>query len=313
MVELLSFRKRLEKVKRDKSMMIEASKRAFPTEMTTAHPLKSPKKQAFEGVVMYYGYRFYDPETGRWPSRDPIGEMGGYNLYGFGYNSPTNGYDFLGNSWAEQEILRLLASPFDALGKEIERGLQGASDAMMQVLEDEFEKYKPAAKQNFTKTYRLRKDIVNNDLVTIWVGGQVSLTADGCCVTVSGAPAASLTLKSPRFLGVFQVVGGLSGNVSTSWKYCHEPDTSEWEKLHLGINGKIGLRGSLPGAGSIPGLKSAFAEGGAFAKLDVDLLKGWSSRTYSAGWYAEASLRVDVGFFDFEQVWGTSSGDFDFF
>jgi len=27
--------------------------------------------------LYYYGYRYYDPATGRWPSRDPIGEMGG--------------------------------------------------------------------------------------------------------------------------------------------------------------------------------------------------------------------------------------------
>jgi RHS repeat-associated protein len=33
--------------------------------------------------VMYYGYRWYDPTTGRWPSRDPIEEGGGLNLYGF--------------------------------------------------------------------------------------------------------------------------------------------------------------------------------------------------------------------------------------
>ena len=77
-------------------MMIEASKRAFPTEMTTAHPLKSPKKQAFEGVVMYYGYRFYDPETGHWPSRDPIGEMGGANLYGFVKNDAIAKWDKFG-------------------------------------------------------------------------------------------------------------------------------------------------------------------------------------------------------------------------
>ncbi|MBB5351457.1 RHS repeat-associated protein [Haloferula luteola] len=273
----------------------------------------STKYQDEETGLYYYGYRYYDPVTGRWSSRDPIGEEGGVNLYRFGPNSPVNGYDYLGNSWIEQEIARLLAEPFEAFGDEIERGLQEASDAMKEALEAEFERFKPDAKQKFKKTYRLRKDIVSNDLVTFWVGGQVSLSADCCCVTVSGAPAASLTLKSPSFLGVFQVVGGLSGAVSTSWTYCHEPDTSEWEELHLGINGKIGLRGSLPGAGSIPGLKNAFAEGGAFAQLDVDLLEGWSSRTYSAGWYAQASLRVDVGFWDFEQVWGTSSGDFNFF
>jgi len=29
-----------------------------------------------------YGFRYYDPVTGRWPSRDLIGENGGLNLYG---------------------------------------------------------------------------------------------------------------------------------------------------------------------------------------------------------------------------------------
>ena len=101
MVELLSFRKRLEEVKRDKPMMIEASKRAFPTEMTTAHPLKSLKTKAFEGVVMYYGYRYYDPKNGRWPSRDPIEEQGGLNLYGFVGNDGVNEIDVLGMEKSE--------------------------------------------------------------------------------------------------------------------------------------------------------------------------------------------------------------------
>lgn len=44
----------------------------------------------------YYGYRYYDPLTGRWPSRDPIGERGGVNLYGFVNNDGLNGIDRLG-------------------------------------------------------------------------------------------------------------------------------------------------------------------------------------------------------------------------
>ena len=43
-----------------------------------------------------YTYRYYDPLTGRWPSRDPIEEEGGINLYGFVGNDVLNSVDALG-------------------------------------------------------------------------------------------------------------------------------------------------------------------------------------------------------------------------
>lgn len=46
--------------------------------------------------VAWYGYRYYDPVTGRWPSRDPIEERGGTNLYGFVASNGINAYDYLG-------------------------------------------------------------------------------------------------------------------------------------------------------------------------------------------------------------------------
>jgi RHS repeat-associated protein len=46
--------------------------------------------------VADYGYRYYDPLTGRWPSRDPIEERGGVNLYGFVGNDGVNRWDVLG-------------------------------------------------------------------------------------------------------------------------------------------------------------------------------------------------------------------------
>jgi RHS repeat-associated protein len=46
--------------------------------------------------LYFYGYRYYDPVTGRWPSRDPIEELGGVNLYGFVKNQVTNAIDRLG-------------------------------------------------------------------------------------------------------------------------------------------------------------------------------------------------------------------------
>ena len=41
-------------------------------------------------------YLDYDPVTGRWPSRDPIGELGGLNLYGFVRNNAADQIDLLG-------------------------------------------------------------------------------------------------------------------------------------------------------------------------------------------------------------------------
>ena len=43
-------------------------------------------------------YRYYDPVTGRWPSRDPIGEDGGLNLYGFVWNDAIGRTDLLGTA-----------------------------------------------------------------------------------------------------------------------------------------------------------------------------------------------------------------------
>ena len=44
----------------------------------------------------YYGFRYLDTVTGRWLSRDPIGERGGLNLYGFVYNNSNKWMDVLG-------------------------------------------------------------------------------------------------------------------------------------------------------------------------------------------------------------------------
>ena len=46
--------------------------------------------------LYYYGYRFYSPSIGRWITRDPLGEVGGINLYGFVHNDPVNLVDPLG-------------------------------------------------------------------------------------------------------------------------------------------------------------------------------------------------------------------------
>ena len=63
----------------------------------------STKPQDLTTGLYYYGYRYYDPVTGRWPSRDPIEEEGGLNLYGFVGNDGVNLWDILGNQSPKDE------------------------------------------------------------------------------------------------------------------------------------------------------------------------------------------------------------------
>ena len=50
-----------------------------------------------ESGLVYYNYRYYSPELGRWMSRDPIGERGGWNLYIAFNNSSVNAIDHKGH------------------------------------------------------------------------------------------------------------------------------------------------------------------------------------------------------------------------
>jgi RHS repeat-associated protein len=66
-----------------------------------------------ETGLLYYGYRYYNPSTGRWPNRDPMGEEGGMNLYGFVANNPCLFIDSYG--------LSIVSIPINADGvKEIQ-------------------------------------------------------------------------------------------------------------------------------------------------------------------------------------------------
>ena len=46
--------------------------------------------------IVHFELRPLDTQTGRWPTRDPIEEQGGLNLYGFVNNDPINQWDYLG-------------------------------------------------------------------------------------------------------------------------------------------------------------------------------------------------------------------------
>ena len=65
--------------------------------MAKKNPLRFSTKYTDDQTgFLYYGYRFYNPTTGRWISRDPSEEKGGANLYNFLHNEPVARCDYLG-------------------------------------------------------------------------------------------------------------------------------------------------------------------------------------------------------------------------
>ena len=70
-----------------------------------------------ESGLYYYGFRYYQPENGRWLSRDPIEERGGVNLYGMVGNAPLGYLDVLG-----------LAPINDTIRAGVIRDIQNAAD-----------------------------------------------------------------------------------------------------------------------------------------------------------------------------------------
>src|SRR5437588_8878394 len=62
-----------------------------PTDMNFAGLYRHSKSNLDLAV-----FRAYDPELGRWLSRDPIAEKGGLNLYGYSSNIPILRTDVLG-------------------------------------------------------------------------------------------------------------------------------------------------------------------------------------------------------------------------
>ncbi|MBK1856465.1 RHS repeat-associated core domain-containing protein [Verrucomicrobiaceae bacterium 5K15] len=104
----------------------------------------STKPHDAETGLYYYGYRYYDPVTGRWPSRDPIEEKGGLNLYSFIGNDGLNNWDYLGrdkNADAEKEISCICTVNTNCEckckkeGEELQEGACGAYNALGEATE----------------------------------------------------------------------------------------------------------------------------------------------------------------------------------
>ncbi len=65
----------------------------------------------YDTALYYFRARWYEPETGRWLSPDPIGISGGLNLYAFCENAPVNFVDPMG-----ENVYRVYTSWISSVG-----------------------------------------------------------------------------------------------------------------------------------------------------------------------------------------------------
>jgi RHS repeat-associated protein len=84
---------------------------------------RAVEKEVTENRVQISGYRYYSPRLGRWITRDPIGEDGGFGLYVCVSNDPIGYIDPFGmqrRNWRDPNFWRgWNLSFFDERGKEI--------------------------------------------------------------------------------------------------------------------------------------------------------------------------------------------------
>ena len=66
-------------------------------ELADVNPFRFSSEYADDETgLVYYNYRYYSPQLGRWTKRDPIEEKGGVNLYNMCNNSTITNMDLLG-------------------------------------------------------------------------------------------------------------------------------------------------------------------------------------------------------------------------
>ena len=63
--------------------------------------------------LIYYNYRHLNPRDGRWISRDPIAEQGGWNLFAFVNNNGIINFDYLGKGYLARRPLAHTAFTHD--------------------------------------------------------------------------------------------------------------------------------------------------------------------------------------------------------
>jgi RHS repeat-associated protein len=127
-----------------------------------------------------YQFRMYSPELGRWLSRDPIGERGGRNLYGFVGNNPIRRVDPWGLAWGNFQAVWHF---YFGGGQDVTLQQAGLYGTVTAAVQPKMNEWKDKAKQSAedassilacpspTLTSTMNADSVGMPAVVFWMGG----------------------------------------------------------------------------------------------------------------------------------------------
>ena len=94
--------------------------------LKTFVPLRFPGQIASDGGLFYNYHRYYEPETGRYFTPDPIGLAGGLNLYGYVNNNPVSFIDPTGTFGVAGAIVGAATGAYGGFLSGIQSGNIGA-------------------------------------------------------------------------------------------------------------------------------------------------------------------------------------------
>lgn len=145
-----------------------------------------------ETGLLLLTYRYYNPESGRFLTRDPIGYNGGINLYAYVTNNPINIHDPLGLDGDDPGFLSLMGS----YGKGVLEGIAGAA----------------------VGTVRLPIDLIRHPVDTVsGIAGDLGMRAQTFAgIAADPAGAKEAIIDAIMVLGPnrsMEILGGAAGNV----------------------------------------------------------------------------------------------------
>jgi RHS repeat-associated protein len=148
---------------------------------TLDQPYRFSTKRYYDGIgINYYGYRFYAASLGRWMTRDPLGETGGMNLYGFVGNGPMNAVDPWGLAYYNIEESTAFWEQYAVNGLE-QGGLIGSSKGIIGASMNAFIEFWGA--QAIANNSRIAGNADCSTGQRLWAGtkviGQIALSSGG--------------------------------------------------------------------------------------------------------------------------------------